>query len=359
MIEKARIKKILLVAPNWIGDAVMALPAISLIRDIFPFARITILGLPHISDLFRECPFIDEIKTFRGLLTAVSDIKSLESDMAILFPNSFRSALITRLARIPLRCGYNRDGRGFLVNIPVNFDADVKRLHQIDYYLNLARSLELHFSLGATTHNPSLPPLNKGGSKNSPLMRRNLGGLNLSMEEKQQALHTLHKYHITTDAQIIGINPGAAYGSSKRWHPERYGHLAEGLAKSYNAKVIVFGSRQETDIADEIVRTAGVSILNMAGRTSIRELMSLISCCRVFITNDSGPMHIATALGVPVVAIFGSTDSLQTGPLGDEHIVIKKDVHCSPCFLRKCPTDLECMDLITVDDVLEGVKKIL
>lgn len=356
MMDKSKIKKILLVAPNWIGDAVMALPAISLIREDFPSARITILGLPHISQLFQESPLVDEILKYNdrskkmGLLTTVREIQQCKFNMAILFPNSFKTAMIVRLAGVPLRAGYNRDGRGFLLNMPVIFNSRAKRSHQVECYIHLVTVLsgisEGHFPHFPEENVGSVPPY---GAKS----------LHLSKDELQEARNTLSMNHVTPDDLIIGMNPGAAYGSSKRWHPERFGLVARALTTQYNARVIVFGGNAEADIAKEVTEKAGIPLINMAGRTSVRELMALIAHCRLFITNDSGPMHIATALAVPVVAIFGSTDPLLTGPAGSGHVVIKKEVPCSPCFKRQCPTDLKCMDLVNVDDVLEGVEKIL
>lgn len=377
-MDKSQIKKILIVTPNWIGDAVLSVPALSHVRECFPSAYIVLIGLPHISELFQECPYLDEVKVYAisrqkgkdkrqkvdengsdarnlgGLLTTVRDIRECGFDMAILFPNSFRSALIARLAGIPLRCGYNRDGRGFLLNIPISLNPQVKRLHQAKYYINLVKSIESYFSpkLIAGQKNPSYPSQDRRGFLTPPY-------LYISKDEANQALETLYKNNLTPDDLIVGINPGAAYGSSKRWYPERFGHVAKNLIERYDAKVIFFGDQREKDIATEIVKDSGITPLNMTGKTTIRELMALIAHCRVFITNDSGPMHIAAALCVPVVAIFGSTDPLLTGPLGDRHMIIKKDVSCSPCFLRKCQTDLKCMDLIGVNDVLEAVDKIL
>jgi heptosyltransferase-2 len=181
----------------------------------------------------------------------------------------------------------------------------------------------------------------------------------LSKDEIYQAKETLGKNHITPDDLLIGINPGATYGSSKRWYPERFSQVAAALVKKYHAKIIIFGGPGERDIAEEIVRASGPSLFNMSGQTTIRGLMALLSQCRLLLTNDSGPMHIAAALGVPVVAIFGSTDPALTTPIGTGHVIIRKNVPCSPCFRRECPTNLECMDLIQVKDVLEGVEKII
>lgn len=338
--DAAGINKILILLPNWIGDAVLSLPAIYRIRGGFPSAHISVIGLPHITALFKEYPFIDDIIVYpdksqkAGLLPAVREIRKYGFDLSILFPNSLRSAIIARLAGIPLRCGYNRDGRGLLLNIPVKLSEDIKKVHQSEYYLNIASALEC---------NPNIT-----SSK-----------LFLSKKEEQNAEDFLKKNNITPENLIIGINPGAAFGSSKRWYPERYGSVARTLINNYNGRIIVFGSQKETDIAKEITNIAKLPILNMAGKTSVRELMALIARCRLIITNDSGPMHIAAALGIPVTAIFGSTDPELSGPLGEGHVVIRKDVSCSPCFLRTCPTDLKCMDIVSVDDVLKGVAKLL
>jgi len=352
MENETEIKKILIVLPNWIGDAVMSVPAVSQIREGFPSARITIIGLSHISELFYESPYADEIQVYKKNPLR---LRSEKFDLALLLPNSFRSALLVRLAGIPLRCGYNRDGRGLLLTRPVQLTPQIKRLHQVEYYLHLARSIEE----------------NQGGhfpwTGMSRLSKENMGSvpksksqwLYLSKEETEDALNTLNKNHITPDDLLIGINPGATYGSSKRWYPERFSQVAAALVQKYHAKIILFGGPGERDIAEEIVRGSGPSLFNMAGQTTIRGLMALLSQCRLLITNDSGPMHIAAALGVPVVAIFGSTDPALTTPIRTGHVIIRKDVPCSPCFRRECPTDLKCMDLIQVEDVLEGVEKII
>ena len=354
-MDKKEIKKILAAAPNWIGDAVMAVPALAGIREYFPDARITVISQPHIGELYGECPYVNEIRSYKtkpssslfknggmtGLMAESQELRQDKFDLAVLFPNSFRSAMLVRLAGIPLRCGYKRDGRGFLLNIPVRLNSETRRLHHTEYYSNIVKTL-----MGGGEGE------GKGFSDKNRL-------LYVSKDEANHALETLSKNNITPDDLIIGINPGAAYGSSKRWYPDRFGQVAKTLTKYYNVKVIVFGSQGETGIAEEIIKSAEVSIVNLAGKTSIRELMALIAFCKVFITNDSGPMHIASALGIPVVAIFGSTDPSVTGPLGARDAVIKKELPCSPCLLRKCPKNLECMDLISVDDVISGVVNIL
>ncbi len=337
------IRKVLVVAPNWLGDAVLAMPAIARVRGFFPASRITVLGLPHICELFKESPYADQRLTYSDtLLSTIRNIKKEKFDLAILFPNSFRTALIVHLARIPLRCGYNRDGRGVMLNRAIKMDAKTKKLPQTEYYQNIVNYIIKEITL----------PF-KGRD------RVGMGLLHLSQDELQHANEILHNFNIPPGSLIIGINPGAAYGSAKRWYPERFARVSSALVTRYNATVIIFGSQQELGIATEIEDLSGVPVINMAGKTNIRELMALIKQCTVFITNDSGPMHIAAALNIPVVAIFGSTDPEKTGPMGDGNIIIRKGADCSPCFKRKCPTDLRCMDLITVEDVIAGVDRIL
>ncbi len=376
MTKDAGIEKLLIVAPNWIGDTVLALPAISRIRDIFPASSITVLGLPHICELFKESPFSDNRMIHSDtLLATVHQIKKEGFDLAILFPNSFRTALLVYLARIPLRCGYNRDGRGVMLNMGIKTDAQIGKLSQSEYYLNMVNCMNRELA-GKDKYQGCHPDLDSGsqtkGSRNkfgvtddgkretvfSGEQKKN-SWLRLNPNEVRHATKILYNYNVPAGSLIIGINPGAAYGSAKRWYPERFAGVCSSLVKKYKAEVIIFGSQQEASIAGEIEHHSTVPVVNMAGKTTIRELMALIKQCSLFITNDSGPMHIAAALNIPVVAIFGSTDPDKTGPLGDNHVIIRKKVDCSPCFKRKCPTDLRCMDLITVEDLLSGVDSML
>jgi len=273
---------------------------------------------------------------------------------------------MVHLARIPLRCGYNRDGRRVMLNLPVRVTEETRKLDQVEYYLNIVSSLEGLIKI------PLDPPFSKGENRFTtfqkrenrcpPLEKGGKGGfewLHLSQHELQYANKTLQNFNISPGSLIIGINPGAAYGSAKRWYPERFAQVSSALVNRHKAYIIIFGSQQEQGIATEIENLSSVPVINMAGKTTIRGLMSLIKQCTIFITNDSGPMHIAAALNIPVVAIFGSTDPGKTGPMGDGNIVIRKDAECSPCFKRQCPTDLRCMDMIKVEDVLTGVERIL
>jgi heptosyltransferase-2 len=172
-------------------------------------------------------------------------------------------------------------------------------------------------------------------------------------EEERESARVLEEAGIVAGDCLIGINPGATFGSAKRWYPERFAAVADDLCRKWGAKVVITGGPSERDIADEIAASTKTRCLNLAGQTSVRGLMSLIKRCDFFITNDSGPMHIAAAFGVPLVAIFGPTDHTTTSPFSDRAVVVRQDAVCAPCLKRECPTDHRCMGLVTAETVAE------
>ncbi|MEW6584453.1 MAG: lipopolysaccharide heptosyltransferase II [Nitrospirota bacterium] len=341
-------KNLLVRGVNWIGDGVMTLPALRALRKALPGARIALLVRPWVSAVFEKDPHIDEIllygddqRNFIGRLKLSRLLNKRHFCGAILFQNAFDAAFITYLAGIKQRVGYSRDGRRFLLTDAVPLPSDEKQVHQINYYLNLLRQsgIEAVYS--------------------SPYIY-------LTLEERLRARDSLHMLN----KPILGINPGATFGSAKRWFPERFAEVANWFIKDTNGSVVIFGGGQETGIADEIFRhmdadlRAPESLLSLAGNTSLRELISLISECDVFLTNDSGPLHLAYAVRTPLVAIFGSTDPALTGPPHGEgcgrSIVLKSDVVCSPCFERACKNnDMRCMYAVSSDDVYHALKQLL
>ncbi|MGB9716769.1 MAG: lipopolysaccharide heptosyltransferase II [Thermodesulfovibrionales bacterium] len=358
-------KNLLVRGVNWIGDAVMTLPAIRALRRELPETKISLLVKPWVSAIFENNPNIDEIISYNerhnGILGKIRLSRMLNKknfSCAILFQNAFDAAFITFLAGIKERAGYKRDGRGFLLTEAVKVPQEDIERHQIYYYLNLLKNL----GFNAEYSDPYIY---------------------LSLDERLSTRDRLKELR----RPIIGINPGAEYGSAKRWLPERFAEVAGWFIKDTNGSIVIFGSRKEEDIAEKVeklvishwssvvVRKNGIindsmtddlltsdHLLNLAGKTSLRELISLISECDVFVTNDSGPLHISYAVGTPLVAIFGSTDPDLTGPPADivANLVINHKFSCSPCFERTCRNnDLRCMYAITSDDVYYGVKKIL
>lgn len=343
-------EKILIRGVNWIGDAVMTLPSIRSIRAAFRDSKMYQLLRPSVSPLFEKDPNIDEImiyenkfRTIAGRITLSSLLRKEGFSKAYLLQNAFDAALLVFLAGIPERIGYSRDGRGFLLTKPIPFKHDDRRIHHIDYYLNI---------------------LKKAGIK----AEYSIPYIFQSLDERLEARKLLSNLQ----KPILGINPGAAYGSAKRWLPERFAEVADWFIKDMNGSIVIFGGENEKDISNDILllihkKFDGIKesdlnsrFMNFTGKTSLRQLISLISECNALVTNDSGPMHIAYAVGTPVAAIFGSTSPELTGPPQNGNIVIRGEAACSPCFRRKCNLDyIKCMYSITSDEVCNGIKKIM
>lgn len=340
-MDKSRIKKILIRVTNWIGDAVLTTPAIATISQTFPEAQITVLAKPAVAELFLENPFIHEIMIYQdhrrhrgifGKLRLILDLREKHFDLAILLQNAFEAALLAFMAGIPQRLGYARDRRAWLLTHPVPLGKEAREKHQLTYYLDLLEPL------GVTVSDRKLV-------------------LVVTSDEERAAWDRLKQDHMQRSDLIMGINPGSTYGTAKRWVPERFAELADRLMTEQGAKVLIFGGREEAGLAKEIYDRMKQKPILFTGQTSIRELMALIKQCRLFITNDTGPMHIANALGVPVVAIFGSTNPKTTSPAQPGYRLVRKGVSCSPCLLRTCPIDHRCMDWITVDEVYWAAKQ--
>jgi heptosyltransferase-2 len=350
-LRPRKILRLLVRGTNWVGDSIMSLPALERIREGFPDARITLLVLPWVSGLYEECSAVDEVLLYDrkekhhgvgGRIKLIRDLRSRQFDAAILFPNAFEAALLSSLARIPLRYGYRRDLRGWLLSHAFSIDPRLKNMHQSYYYLDLVERI-----LGDNRTIDALTPLGARRSTGCLPCPR----LKISRERLETARNFLRKEGISCTKPIIGVNPGATYGSAKRWPQERYGELLDELVFKQDADVVIFGSAAEVSIAFAIASVMRRAPVILSGKTSLAQLAALIACCDLVITNDSGPMHLASALQAPTLAIFGPTDEIATGPMSGKAIVIKKKVECSPCLLRECPIDHRCMTGISVEEV--------
>jgi heptosyltransferase II len=321
-------------ATNWLGDAVMSLPAIRAIRGIFPQAHLAVVAKPWVADLYAREKSIDRVipytaKTFGEKWAFAAQLRRERFDGAILLQNAFDAALMAWMAGIPERIGYRRDGRGFLLTraIPVPEPGDIPR-HERFYYLELLRRA------GMLERFPTATAIELDGAH----VARECG------------VQRLREMGITKPA--IGVSPGAAYGNAKRWLPERFAETAARLAGWHAAAALVFGSAAERQLCEMVtasMRSAGMEARNLAGETSLSEFIELAAACRVFLSNDSGAMHVASALGVPVAAVFGATDDTTTGPSSPLARVIRAHAECSPCLLRECPIDHRCMTRVSVD----------
>lgn len=326
---------ILIRAANWVGDAILSLPAVQAVRARFPSASIAVLARPWVADIYRFGDFADEIILYKkcsGLaavrerLRVAAELRRRRFDCALLLQNAFDAALITALARIPVRIGYARDGRRWLLTHAIETPqrGQIPR-HESFYYLELLRQAGWL---------DSLPP------RPEPLLNK-----------------------ITRQPEpVIGVSPGAAFGSAKRWLPERFAAAAAELGKRCAATVCVFGSPAEHSLCEQVageIRACGVEARNLAGATSLDEFIRLAARCMLFLTNDSGAMHVAAALGVPTVAVFGATDPEATSPLGQRVRLVREPVECSPCLLRECPIDHRCMTRVNADRVVSAALELL
>jgi len=327
--------RILIRSGNWLGDAAMSVPAVRMIKNGRPDAQITIAAPSKIAPMWKLVPEVDEIVPLlnKSLLATVRSIRRQPRfDVAILFPNSLRTALEIWLSGVPRRVGYRGHFRSWLLNqIVCERETPVTIEHQANRYLRVAREL------GATVHDN---------------WRDALSGVP----------HTSDGTEIVPppNARVkMALSPGAEYGPAKRWLPERFAEVAAAVSAKLSVQWILFGTPKDITVGETIARALGDSCVNRIGQTTLDQLIDELRKCRLLLTNDTGTMHLASLLDVPTVAIFGSTDPRLTGPLGDRHIIVRHQVECSPCFLRKCPIDFRCMEAVGVDEVTDAVLSIL
>ncbi len=349
-IDPSQIDRLLIRGTNWVGDAVMSVPALREIRRIFAGARISLMVRPWVRDVYSAVDFVDEVleydktgahRGWRGALRMSREIRSGRFDLAILLQNAFEAAFIARAAGIPRRLGYARDGRALLLTHAPGIDPDIRKVHQCYYYLGILSGAGLlPGRLWETTaYTPSI-------------------AIGVRESDREAARRMLRAGGVEGRGGVVGINPGAYYGGAKRWLSERYARVADTLAEKHGARIVIFGAPSERRIADEVARLMTAPSLVLAGRTTLGELMGLIAECGLLITNDSGPMHLAAALGTPQLALFGSTSEIATGPLSPHARVIKHQVECNPCFLRECPIDFRCMTGISVEEVAAAAEQL-
>jgi lipopolysaccharide heptosyltransferase II len=320
--------RILIRSTNWLGDAVMSVPAVRAIKAGRPDAHVTILAPAKLAHIWQAVPEVDEVIAIEqrdGVFGVARRIRG-KFDVAILFPNSVRSALEAWLAGIPRRVGYPGHRRAWLLNQPLRDKKKKKAAtsepprHQVEHYLRLAEFAGAEID-------------------------------GWSLAEPRSAL--------VAPIPRIAVCPGAEYGPAKRGPAERFAKVIEQVSAGRPCEWCLVGVEKDAPIAEEIARASGVEVRNLTGKTSLAELIALLRSCTLLLTNDTGTMHLAALLGVPVVAIFGSTEPALTGPLGDGHRVLRHHVECSPCFLRECPIDFRCMKAIEPPEVVAAIEELL
>jgi heptosyltransferase-2 len=320
-------------SPNWLGDAVMALPALAAVRGALPDAHIAIAAVPAVAPIFEEQTGLapDEVVTISNRRREVSLLAAGQFDAELLLPNSFRSAWDGRRAGIAQRWGFSTSLRGVLLTRAVS--PPRARVHQSAYYGALAAGLGFDVT-------DSLP------------------WIRVRDETARRAAALLGKHGVTSSMRIVGFAPGAAYGHAKRWPPSRVAEVVARVTKERGAVAVLVGADSDRGAGREIESAlpSGVTVVNLIGRTDLRQLAGVLSRCAGFVSNDSGAMHLAAAVGAPVTAIFGPTDERVTSPLGD-HDVLVHPVFCHPCMLRDCPIDHRCMKRISADVVFDALSR--
>lgn len=373
--------RILVRGVNWLGDAVMTTPALQRLRERFPNANITLLTHEKLAALWQNHPSLDRVLTFAAGESPWSIGRRLRAEgfqTALVLPNSPRSALEAWLARIPRRVGYSRAWRNWfltqsvppragqahmhkrsvgeikrLIRLPApatrNTQYAIRNTHQIHDYLHLAAAL-------GADEAPLAPHLHVAASELENVAQR--FGLQTGLQPNQTQ-------------PLFGLNAGAEYGPAKRWPIERFIAAAREIQQRTNCRWLIFGGSADASLASELESAINAphsalrtphSALSLAGKTSLREFMALLKLCRVLLTNDTGPMHVAAALGIPVVVPFGSTSPELTGPAASRdirHQLLQSDAPCSPCFRRSCPIDFRCMTGISVESVVAAVLRAL
>ena len=322
--------KILIRATNWVGDAIMALPALRAVRPRYPEAQITILARPYVAAIYKHQQVCDNMMFVDDKSDMINELRAQKFEVALLLQNAFEAAWLAWRAAIPERIGYARDGRSLLLTkaVPVPKPGEIPP-HEQYYYLELLRRAGWLDSL-----------------PNESFIRLNVPG-----ENRQSAADFLLSSGARQNKLRIAIGAGASYGSAKCWPPDRFAELANRLQAQNNADVILFGTPAEAAVSSAIAAGMGNPPINLTGKTSIADLPALLSQCHLFIGNDSGAMHVAAAVGLPVVAVFGPTDPFGTAPVTPRCSIIQEKPYCSPCFLRRCPTDHRCMTRVTPDAV--------
>ncbi len=335
-----KIKKILIFSTSWLGDAVITIPTIYGIRNLYPDAWLAILAKDTIADIFKTVEAIDEIITFHKekgykkaftVLKTSSMLKIKKFDRVFIFPNSLGSTLTCFLAGIPERIGFGSNGRGLFLTETVKRDRKILSKHQVHYYKKLLESM------GKASF-PQLPEIK------------------VPEENIKWAREFLFSKRDGSKKFLVGINPGSTNGEAKQWLPERFGELAKKLYKNRRCDIIIFGDTNSSLLAGRINKDLGNKAIDVTGKTDILQLTALLKECDLLVTNDTGPMHVACAVKTPVVAVFGSTNPVTTSPLGRDAVVIKKDMPCSPCWKRVCPERLHlCMKNISTAAVEKAV----
>jgi len=336
--------RIMIRATNWVGDAIMALPALRAVRAKFPDAHIAIVARPYVADIYRDQSICDQLipydpksehRGWKGREQLIQSLRAQKFDTALLLQNAFDAAWLAWRTAIPQRIGYARDGRSFLLTkaIPVPQPGEIPA-HEKFYYLELLRRSGWLDTLQDDPHiTLQIPPA-----------------------ARQRASLFLLEAGARPNALRIAVGAGASYGSAKCWPPDRFAKSLNSIVSNSDADVLLFGTTAEASVSSAITAELTRPPIDLTGKTAIANLPALLSQCHLFLGNDSGAMHVAAAVGLPIVAVFGPTDPLGTAPVTPRATIVQQKPYCSPCFLRRCPTDHRCMTAVTPEMVVTAAE---
>ena len=341
--------KIVVRGTNWVGDAVMTIPALRELRRVFPDSHIVLHTRAWARGIFKDADFIDELLTFDkgksaflNVLEQSNGLRKRKFDLAILFPNSFEAAATARLGKVKTRIGYATDGRSFLLTDALPVPEWKNRRHEVFYYLNIVAEIEKKFQ-GATTVWEREPHFE----------------LDVSEERKTRARKMLAENGVDLSKKIVVFVAGSTNSRAKRWQTESYAQLNDRIQIEQNANVVLIGSKDELDVSIEVAAKSNTKPIILTGKTDLAEAAAILSVCDLVVSNDTGPAHIAAALGTKTLVIFGPTNPLTTRPFPENAEIFYKNVECSPCMLRDCPIDHRCMTRISTEEVLVKAQDLL
>jgi len=334
------IKRVVVRGTNWVGDSVMTVPALRALRRLLPDAQITLAIRPSAKGVFSEVDFVDEVLVYdrRNAFSIVSQIREWRRrhfDLAVLFQNAFEAALIPFLAGVPVRLGYATESRQPLLTHPIPLPDWRSSKHEVFYYLYLITALEQLLS-GTSTICEVDPDIS----------------LPISESRQAEATELLRSFGVNAEQSVVAICPGSINSRAKRWPAESYAALADRLLEEQR-QVLLIGSRDEIDVTNEVTSRMRNQPIVLTGKTTLDQITAVLSKVDLVVTNDTGPAHIAAALGCPTIVIFGPTNPLTTRPFSFKAEILRHPPDCAPCMLRDCPIDHRCMTAITVDEVFE------
>jgi heptosyltransferase-2 len=346
-LKEQNINRVVVRGANWVGDAVMTVPALRALRRLLPGTHITLATRPWAKELFADTDFLDDLLIYDrhgpwSVVKQTAEWRRANFDLAVLFPNAFEAALIPALARVPFRIGYATDGRNRLLTTPLTVPEWRSSKHEIFYYLNIIAELE-RVLVGTEEIANSAPD----------------ASLHISEPRQAEALALICAHGLREGRAVVALCPGSINSRAKRWPAERYAALGDCLIDELNAEVLLIGSPEELDVSQEVSRRMRNKPIMMTGKTSLAQVAAVLSLVELLVTNDTGPAHIASALGRPTLVIFGPTNPLTTRPFSPVAEILRHPPDCAPCMLRDCPIDHRCMTAISPREVFERARQLL